>query len=144
MALTHYEPWSVLDQMRREMNRAFEGGMDERGEVATSDWVPAVDIREDKEAFTIYADIPGVDPDSIDIHTENGVLSIRGERPFMSEEERAQYKRMERARGTFFRRFTLPDTTASEEITAKHTQGVLEVRIPKHERVQPRKITVEG
>ncbi|HKJ77042.1 MAG TPA: Hsp20/alpha crystallin family protein [Gammaproteobacteria bacterium] len=144
MALTYYEPWNVLDQMRREMNRAFEGAAGDSGEVATSDWVPAVDIAEDQDAFTILADIPGVDPSSIDIHTENGVLSIRGERAFAGDEERRGYKRMERPRGTFFRRFTLPDTTDTEGITARHNQGVLEVRIPKHEKVQPRKITVEG
>ena len=59
-------------------------------------------------------------------------------------EERANYKRRERVRGTFLRRFTLPDTANAEKISAKSANGVLEVEIPKQEKVMPKKITVEG
>lgn len=145
MSLTRYEPWGVLEQMRRDMDRAFERAAGEQGEVSATDWVPAVDVREEKDAFVIIADVPGVDPDAIEVHTENGVLSISGQRPFEEDEEtRRSYKRMERPRGSFFRRFTLPDTADTEGISARHNQGVLEVRIPKHQKVQPRKIKVEG
>jgi HSP20 family protein len=51
---------------------------------------------------------------------------------------------MERAYGSFFRRFNLPDTADTDKISAKCENGVLHVTIPKHEKVQPRKITVEG
>ncbi len=147
MAITRYEPWSLINQLQEEINRLFESrglapGREQEGTVA--DWVPAVDIREEADRFVILADVPGVDPKDIEITMDNGVLTIKGERETASEEEREGYRRIERARGTFMRRFTLPDTADAEHISARSRNGVLEIVIPKHERVQPRKITVEG
>lgn len=143
MAITRYDPWGMLDQLRREMDRVFEGHSEEGG-VSATDWVPAVDIREDADAFVITADVPGVDPKRIEISAENGMLAIKGERDVEKKERREGYKRVERTFGTFFRRFSLPDTANTEQISARSQNGVLEIRIPKHERLQPRKITVEG
>ncbi len=143
MALVTYEPMNILNQLRREMDRLFEtetGGSN----VATADWVPAVDIKETDKAFIITADVPGVDPKDIEVNMENGVLTIRGERKEETEEEKEGYKRIERVRGTFYRRFSLPDTADAEKISAKSKNGVLEITIPKQEKVQPRKITVEA
>ena len=142
MSLMRYEPWSLLDQLRREMESASRSG--EEGNVAASDWVPAVDVREEADRFVIVADIPGVEPQDIEVHAENGMLTIKGERESETKEERAGYKRVERARGSFFRRFTLPDTADTDKISAKSKHGVLEVEIPKHEKLQPRKISVDG
>ncbi|MEJ2060910.1 MAG: Hsp20/alpha crystallin family protein [Gammaproteobacteria bacterium] len=142
MALMRYEPWSLLSQLQREMDNMY-GRRDEEG-AATSDWVPAVDIKENEDAYVLHADVPGVEPKDIEIHMENGVLTIRGERKEEKTEERENYKRVERVRGTFYRRFTLPDTADAANISAKSVNGVLEVRIPKQEKAQPRRITVEG
>lgn len=73
---------------------------------------------------------------------EKGVLSIRGDR--RAEDIEENFKRVERPRGVFHRRFVLPDTTDAEHISARGNNGVLEVIIPKHERTQPRRIMVEG
>ncbi|WP_127475405.1 Hsp20/alpha crystallin family protein [Sulfurivermis fontis] len=143
MSLVRYDPWSLLDQLRREMDRAYEG-REESGISTASDWVPAVDIKEEPDCFLIRADVPGVDPKAIEVHAENGMLTIKGERESEKKEEKEGYKRVERVYGSFFRRFSLPDTADTDKITAKSNNGVLEVRVPKHERVQPRKITVEG
>jgi HSP20 family protein len=148
MALMPYDPFRMLDQLRDEMNKVFESrlarGGNDVSNVVTSEWVPAVDIREEVNRFVILADIPGVDSKDLEITMENGVLTIKGERGQATEEEREGYTRMERVRGTFYRRFTLPDTAESERISAKTKNGVLELVIPKHERVQPRKISVES
>ncbi|MCB1725721.1 MAG: Hsp20/alpha crystallin family protein [Gammaproteobacteria bacterium] len=144
MSLTRYEPWGLLDQMRREMERAVENRNAEGSSVATSDWVPAVDVKEEEGNFVIIADIPGVDPKDIEVHMENGVLTIKGEKESEKKDERDGYKRVERSFGSFYRRFSLPDTADAEKITAKSNHGVLEVRIPKHEKVQPRKIAVNS
>ena len=144
MTLTRYEPWSLLDQVRREMERAMDSRTAEGSSVATSDWVPAVDIKEDKDAFVIVADIPGVDPSEIEVHMENGVLTIKGEKESEKKEERDGYKRVERTFGSFYRRFGLPDTADPDKITANSRNGVLEVRIAKQEKVQPRKISVDS
>ena len=144
MTLTRYEPWGLLDQMRREMERAMDNRTAEGSSVATSDWVPAVDIKEEKDAFVIVADIPGVDPKDIEVHMENGMLTIKGEKESEKKEEKEGYKRVERSYGSFYRRFSLPDTADAEKITASSNHGGLEVRIAKHEKVQPRKITVNS
>lgn len=146
MLTKRYEPWSLLNQLSRELDRLhpmMTGDRDE-GASVTSDWVPAVDIREDKDAYVLHADVPGVDPKDIQVHMENGVLTISGERKEDSVEEKENYKRVERIRGSFYRRFSLPDTADADRISARSVNGVLEVRIPKQEKVQPRRISVEG
>ena len=145
MSLVRYEPWNAMEQLRREMGRMFEGqtSAEEGSSIATSDWVPAVDIKETEKEFLIHADIPGVDPDEIDVHMEEGMLSIKGERESESKEEREGYKRIERKRGSFYRRFSLPDTANAEKISAKSKNGVLEIIIPKQDKAQARKIPVK-
>ena len=144
MSLLHSDPWSLLEQMRNEINRLAENresGDEGSNIIATSDWAPPVDILERDDAFVILADIPGVDPADIEINMENGVLSIKGQR--LNQEDRKAYKRAERAQGTFYRRFSMPDTADPERITARSKLGVLEITIPKQEKVQPRRISVE-
>ena len=145
MSLVRYQPWNSMDQFRREMRQMLEGqsSSEEGSSIATSDWVPAVDIKETEKEFLLYADIPGVDPDEIDVHMEDGMLTIKGERESEKKEEREGYKRIERQRGTFYRRFSLPDTANADKIGAKSKNGVLEIIIPKQEKAQPRKIEVK-
>lgn len=147
MNMVRYRPWNALEEMRREMDRLFEN-INERedgsGGLVASDWVPAVDVREESGQWVVHADIPGVDPKDIQVDMENGVLTIKGERREQHEEGEGDYKRVERIRGSFFRRFTLPDTADAENIKARSNHGVLELVIPKQEKVQPRKITVES
>jgi HSP20 family protein len=148
MSIVKYEPWNLMNQLQSEMARLFDSRLSrldtENGNVVTSDWAPPVDIREEENRFVIHADIPGVEAKDIDVHMENGLLTIKGERQRESTVEREDYKRVERVHGSFYRRFSLPDTADSEKISARCSNGVLEIVIPKHERVHPRKITVEG
>ena len=146
MSMMRYEPWTLMNQLQNEMSRLMDPRLTNTQEdnVVTSDWVPAVDIREENDRFLIAADIPGVEPKDIDVHMEKGLLTLRGVRNFASSEEKDGYKRVERARGSFYRRFSLPDTADADKIAAKCANGVLEIVIPKHEKVQPRKIAVAG
>ena len=148
MAIQTYDPWNRFGQMQRELERMFNvrGGNrgDESTQSATADWVPAVDIKEEVNRFVVYADIPGVEPKDIEITMDNGVLTIRGERQNETQEEGEGFKRVERTRGSFYRRFALPDTADVENISAKGSHGVLEVVIPKQEKAQPRRVTVEA
>lgn len=146
MALVRYEPWNMLTRLQNEMNRLFDDRLprgEDNGSVVTSDWIPKVDIKEEDKRFVILADIPGVDPKDIEVTMENGLLTIKGERASESTEEREGYKRIERSRGSFYRRFSMPDTADAEKISAHGKNGVLEIVIPKHERLQPRKISVK-
>jgi HSP20 family protein len=87
--------------------------------------------------------VPGVDPKDIDINTENGILTIKGDRAHPKAEERERYQRRERATGTFVRRFALPDRVDFDRISARSHHGVLEISIPKSAGVQPRRISIE-
>lgn len=148
MSLLRYQPWDGFSQVRDEMNRLLKAQFDEQdsdnSRVVTSHWAPAVDIKEEQSRFVIYADLPGVKVDDIEITMEKGVLTVRGERKLEKEEDRSGFRRIERSRGTFYRRFSLPDSADAERIQAKSRDGVLEIVIPKQEKSQPRKIAVQA
>jgi HSP20 family protein len=146
MTLTRYEPWNALTQFRNELLNNFDSKhlLDTDRGIATCDWTPAVDVKEQDDAFVISADIPGVDPKNIEVHMEDGVLTIRGERNAESTDEKDGYKRVERSYGSFYRRFSLPDSADAEKIKAKSNNGVLELTIPKSEKVKARRITVDS
>lgn len=137
MAITRYEPLGLMSQLQREMERAFA-----EGSTATAEWAPAVDIREEADKFVIQADLPGVKPEEIDINMQDGILTIKGEKKSETKTEKEGYKRVERTQGSFYRRFSLPDTANAEAISAKSRHGVLELVIPKREAEQPKKINV--
>ena len=146
MALMRYDPLSLLNQLQREVNRLFETsrfGDEETGHML-ADWMPAVDIKEEPSQFVIHADLPGVDLKDIEVTLENGVLTLKGQRASERKEETEQYRRVERVRGTFLRRFSLPDVADAEKVSAKCKDGVLEVVVPKREAAQPRRIAIEG
>ncbi len=139
MSLIRYQPSSLLTQFNDEINRLFDSRYNN-----VSEWSPAVDIKETEKEYVIHTDLPGVDAKDIDITLEDGVLSIRGERAWSDDKENESYKRVERAYGSFYRRFSLPDTADAEMVKAKSSEGVLEVVIPKQAKALPRKIKVNG
>lgn len=129
MGLVQFQPWSLVDRIGRENQRG---------------WAPAVDIFEEKDRFVVRADLPGVDAADIEINMENGILSVAGERRSEERSEFAGVARYERAVGRFLRRFALPDTADADAISARSSNGILEITIPKQAAVQPRRITVEA
>jgi HSP20 family protein len=139
MAITRYEPWSLLNRLQRELEQGSA-----EGSTATAEWAPAVDIKEEADKFVLHADIPGVKPEEIDISMEAGVLTIKGEKNTEATTEKENYKRVERTYGSFYRRFSLPDTANAEAISATSKNGVLVITIPKREAVQPKKISVSS
>lgn len=142
MQLTRYQPLTPFEIMDRLWN-AHAGQLSNDETTAAADWSPAVDIKEEAERFVIHADVPGVDPKDIDISMEDGVLSLSGERKSESRSEKDGWKRTERLTGRFLRRFTLPEGTDAEGISAQGSHGVLEIVIPKQAKVAPKKIQVK-
>jgi HSP20 family protein len=145
MNLRRFEPWSIVDLLHRDLDRlaARQFPVGDSDAVVT-DWVPAVDIIEEKERFVLRADVPGVDPADIEVSMDAGVLSIAGQRAQEAYGEDAGLQRMERSSGRFFRRFSLPDTADAEHVTAQCRNGILEVTIPKQPQVQARRIEVQA
>jgi HSP20 family protein len=146
MTLMRYEPFNLLNQLQREVNRLLDSGRlgeDETGQLL-ADWAPAVDIKEEPNRFVIHADLPGVEAKDIDITLENGVLTLKGQRSTETHEETEKYRRVERVRGSFLRRFALPEAVDAEKVSAKCKDGVLEVIVPKSVAAQPRRISIES
>jgi HSP20 family protein len=147
MTLVSYEPWSFVNRLQRQLDQAFNptSAGAETARTQSVAWIPRVDIHEEAERFVVLADVPGVEAKDIEITADKGVLTIRGERRTEKKDSQQEgYERVERTSGSFLRRFTLPDTANTESIKAKQTNGVLEVSIPKHAQVQPRRISVEA
>lgn len=146
MNLKNYDPYGMIPR-HGDVSRLLNALMPhvEREEAAAGyDWVPAVDIKEQGNRYIIHADVPGIKPEDIDVSLEDSVLTIRGERRFDNEETKDGYQRVERVRGTFYRRFTIPDTADQEKVIAKCNDGVLEVVIEKQQRALPKKIAVSS
>lgn len=139
--------WPTSEQLPRVFDQAFSRLFDadaaDQSNVVTSEWAPRVDIREEAKRFVIEADVPGVDPKSIEINMDKGVLSIRGERKTGATAEDSKFSRVERAHGVFHRRFALPDSADAEGIRASGKFGVLEIEIPKRPETTPRKIAID-
>jgi len=113
---------------------------------ATATWVPPVDVHEYADRFEFYVDMPGVDPNAVELTLEPGVLTLAGERPEQratsKQDEQLKYQRTERGYGRFHGRFVLPDTVDSEKVNATGKDGVLTVTIPKQAKALPRRIRV--
>jgi HSP20 family protein len=131
---------------RQLFNRLFDGGLfgsrADESSVVTSQWAPPVDIVEERDRFVLYADIPGVDPQDIEVQMDRGLLTIKGVRRGNTQMDDGRYSRVERMHGSFHRRFALPDSADPEGISASGHNGVLQVVIPKRPESQPRRIQV--
>jgi len=103
-------------------------------------YTPRVDIVEAENELTLYADVPGLRPEDVNIRYENGRLEIHGKCPPRG--ENLNYLLNEYGVGDFYRAFSISDEFDASKITASCKQGVLTVRLPKSEAILPRRITV--
>jgi HSP20 family protein len=140
MTIVRFEPWPLVGRWQQQLDR----NLGEDTDSASVSWIPHVDVHEEPERFLVVADVPGVDGKDIEITADKGVLTIKGERHAEKKSSQDGYERVERASGTFLRRFTLPASVDAESIKATHVNGVLEVTIPKRPEAQPRRVTVQA
>ena len=143
MTLLRYEPWGVVARLQRQFDQAFSDSAAASANGENSDWIPSVDIDQESDKFVVRADLPGVEPKDIQVTAENGVLTVAGERHFERKDEQSGKSRYERVAGRFVRRFTLPDNVQTDNIRARHSNGVLELTIPKAAAPEPKRVTVE-
>jgi HSP20 family protein len=141
------DPWRVVPRLQDEINRLFGNVSESDSSAATAAWIPAVDILEYADRFELFVDVPGVEPNKVELTLEDGVLTLSGrrsEQEMPKTGEALQYRRSERHQGHFYRRFMLPDTVDSENVNAKGKNGVLKVSIPKQAKAKPRRIEISG
>jgi len=138
------DSWGVMPRLQEEINRLFGNARENDSSSATAMWIPLVDIHEYANRFELYVDLPGVDPSTVELTLDGGILTLSGERPEppRKDGEEAQGRRLERGYGQFHRRFMLPDTVDSEKVNASGSHGVLTVTIPKQAKAMPRRIQI--
>lgn len=143
MSIQRHQPWNSLQgEIQQVFDKFLNNDQGDQSSVVTAQWSPRVDVREERDAFFIHADVPGVDPKEIEIHMDKGILTIKGERRSESANEEGKLTRIERSHGAFYRRFALPDSANPDGISAKGQHGVLDIRIPKRPESTPRRIEV--
>jgi HSP20 family protein len=127
----------------REVDRLFDaffGGESTAGRR----WVPPMDLVEAEDHFVLKADLPGLSEKDVAIEIQDGTLKISGERKAEHEEREQGWYRIERSFGAFNRSLSLPEGVDPEGVTAEFDNGVLELRIPKPEERQPRRIEIKA
>jgi HSP20 family protein len=115
--------------MDRLFERFFESPWAELP--ALGDWTPAVDVTEGKEAITVKAELPGVDPKDINVALEGDLLTIKGEKEQKKEEKDERQHRIERTYGAFMRSVRLPAAVEGGKVSAAFKNGVVIVTLPK-------------
>ena len=110
-------------------------------------WLPAMDVKEDEEAYLATFDLPGLSKDDVEITVDDNVLTVSGERKWESEDDEAdeskgRYHRVERSYGKFTRSFTLPRTVRATDVKAEFKDGVLHLTLPKSEEAKARRIDI--
>ena len=146
MNVIRYNPWGFVGRFSRDADRFFAHHLlpATAGEaVAHNDWVPAIDLKEEENRYLIRADVPGVDVEDLHVTMDQGVLTLQGRRDTRTAERKDGLRRAERVSGRFTRRFNLPETADSTDISADYRQGVLEISIPKQPEAQPQQIQIK-
>ncbi|MGY4830519.1 Hsp20/alpha crystallin family protein [Sphaerotilaceae bacterium SBD11-9] len=132
--------FAELDRLQREMQQAFDLTPTIRGFGRSG--FPALNIGSTPQSVEIYAFAPGLDPKTLEVHHERGLLTIAGERKTPQPEPGAALHINERFQGSFRRAFSLPDDTDPETVQARYTDGVLHISVQRRASAQPRRIDV--
>ena len=145
MAIVRWEPLRDLLASQREFDRLFRGAFSpalSEGELSTRTWAPPVDIYENGDSLVLKAELPGINPDEVEIRVEDNTLYLKGERKFEKEVKEQNYHRVERSYGTFTRSFSLPNSIDADKVAANFKDGVLTLTMPKKEEAKPKTIKI--
>lgn len=133
--------FAELDRLQREMQQSFDLSPSIRGLPPRG--FPAMNVGSTAKSVEVYAFVPGIDPASLDVQIEKGVLTIAGERKVEVAPEKATVHIDERFAGPFRRVVTLPDDVDAGAVEAKYRDGMLHISIARKEAVQPRRIAIQ-
>ncbi|MCU0788436.1 MAG: Hsp20/alpha crystallin family protein [Verrucomicrobia bacterium] len=137
---------SRLTDLRDEIDRLFEVPL--AGLTQTSPWMsgwtPALDVYEDKDHFTVQAEVPGMKKEDIEVSLHEGTLTISGERKEEAKSEEGGLYRSERYFGRFQRAVDLPASVVGDKVKAEYRDGILTITLPKAEEAKPKQINVNA
>jgi len=133
--------FAEMDRLQREMLQAFDISPSIRGHARGG--YPAVNVGSTPKSIELYAFAPGIDPATLDVQIEKGVLTVAGERKADPAPEKASVHIDERFAGRFRRVVTLPDDVDPNAVQASYRDGVLHITVARREAAQPRRITVQ-
>ena len=135
--------WREMSRLQREMNRLFNDSFSlAGGRVGPS--YPAMNVWTNQAGAVITAELPGVNPEDIDISVVGDMLTLTGSRQPGELKDGEQFHRRERSFGNFSRTFQLPFRTVSDQVEANFKNGVLHVSVPRAEEDKPKKIAVKS
>lgn len=132
--------WDFMSEVDQMFGNGF---FNDRQLAENASFYPAVDIVEHEDNFLISADLPGMKKENISLDINDGILTVGGERTDEKKSSDQHYRRYEKRYGKFVRSFRLPDGVNPDKIEACFEDGVLEILIPKNEKVLPQKIEVK-
>lgn len=131
--------WREMDRMQREMSRLMG-----RSRLAAAPAFPATNIWSGQDGAMITAEVPGVEPDDLDISIVNDTITLSGSRNMVELAEGERFHRRERGYGQFNRTLQLPFRIDPDNVQATFRNGTLYISVPRAEEDRPRKITVKG
>ncbi len=134
MAVLRFDPFRELDRLTEQMLGVPAGS-------ARAPRFMPMDLYRSGDHYVLHADLPGVDPGSVDLQVDNGTLTIRAERSGRTEEG-VEWLASERFTGSYMRQLALGDGVDADRISATYENGVLTVTIPLAEKAKARKIDV--
>jgi HSP20 family protein len=136
--------WGQLHDLQGEVNRLFDQWGDRGRQFLGLTAFPAINVWEDNDALYAETELPGMDLNDVEIYvTGHNQLTLKGERKPPVVAKGVQH-RQERGFGTFVRAITLPSPVDENQIEARFENGVLKLRMPKHEAAKPRKIEIKA
>lgn len=134
--MLRFDPFRDLDRMTEQLLGVPAGS-------ARAPRFMPMDLYRSGDHYVLHADLPGIDPGSVDAHVENGTLTIKAERSGRTEQD-VQWISSERFTGTFMRQIALGEGLDTDAITATYANGVLTVTIPVAEKAKPRRIQINA
>jgi HSP20 family protein len=134
-----WNPWQELNRLQEDLNRAFSGART----ADTYDY-PPMNIWANEESAICTAEIPGLDPEDIEVSVVHDTVTVKGTRRPEELQEGERYHRRERGFGDFTRTFQLPFAVAQKDVEARVSKGVLYIVLPRAEEDRPKRISVQS
>lgn len=132
--------WDPFQEIQREVGRIL-GSFEPPGWRVSRPF-PAINLYDAGDRFVLMAELPGVQPEEMELSVSDDALTLRGERKRPEGVVDESYRRQERPFGRWSRTVTLPERVQSSEAAAEFANGILTVSMPKSEQARPRTITV--